>query len=106
MAIEQLTASELAALWKAEPDLRVLDVRTPWEWETASIEGSELVDQELAAALFALPPDTPLAFVCHHGIRSQAAARHFEARGFTRLFNLRGGIDAWSQTVDASVPRY
>ena len=49
---------------------------------------------------------TRLVFYCHHGMRSQQAAEHFLQKGFTEVFNLAGGIDAWSQQVDASVPRY
>ena len=53
-----------------------------------------------------LPKDLPLAFLCHHGSRSAAAAERFRQLGFTRLYNVEGGIDAWSQQVDAAVPRY
>jgi monothiol glutaredoxin len=45
-------------------------------------------------------------FHCHHGIRSQTAAQHFSAKGFTNLCNLVGGIEAWSSLVDPSVARY
>jgi monothiol glutaredoxin len=50
--------------------------------------------------------ETVLVFHCHHGGRSQQAAEHFAALGFTRVFNVVGGIDAWSQEVDPKVPRY
>ena len=49
---------------------------------------------------------TPLAFSCHHGPRSRAAAEHFLKLGLTTVYNLAGGIDAWSREVDPSVPRY
>ena len=49
---------------------------------------------------------TPIVFQCHHGIRSQHAAEYFREQGFTTLYNLQGGIDAWSLLVDPSVPRY
>jgi len=49
---------------------------------------------------------TPMVFQCHHGVRSQAAAQHFQSQGFERLYNLIGGIDAWSLEVDRAVPRY
>ena len=58
------------------------------------------------AELEALPRDTALAFLCHRGGRSGRAAEEFRAKGFTRLFNVEGGIDRWSQDVDASIPRY
>ena len=53
-----------------------------------------------------LPKDTPLAFHCHHGGRSNNAAEHFLAQGFKQVYNLKGGIDAWSVDVDPTVPRY
>ena len=53
-----------------------------------------------------LDPKTPIVFQCHHGVRSQQAAEYFRREGFRNLYNLRGGIDAWSQFVDPSVPRY
>lgn len=104
--IQQLAAAELRALWDQDPSLQVCDVRTPWEWQTARIEGSRLLDQAWLAELLSLPPETPLVFVCHHGIRSQAAAQHFARQGFQKLYNLAGGIDAWSAEVDPAVPRY
>jgi monothiol glutaredoxin len=58
------------------------------------------------AYLEALDRDTLLVFHCHHGIRSQGAAEHFVAKGFTNVCNVAGGIDAWSLQVDANVPRY
>ena len=53
-----------------------------------------------------LSPETPLVFICHHGIRSQQAAMYFAAQGFTDVANVEGGIDAWSRLVDPAVPRY
>ena len=72
----------------------------------ASIEGARLLDRAFHDALLELDRDTPLVFQCHHGIRSQAAAEYFEQAGFANLYNLAGGIDAWSRLVDASIPRY
>ena len=53
-----------------------------------------------------LSKDTPLVFYCHHGPRSQQAADFFCSHGFRNVYNLDGGIDAWSAEVDPSVPRY
>ena len=84
----------------------LVDVRTEWERETARIVGSRLLDQAYHDHLLTLDKATTLVFQCHHGIRSQAAANYFAGLGFERLFNLRGGIDAWSQLVVPLVPRY
>jgi monothiol glutaredoxin len=86
--------------------LHLYDVRTKGEWDKAHIDGAVLVDDAVRASIEALPKSTPLYFHCHHGGRSQAAAEHWLARGFTDVSNVEGGIDAWSQEVDKSVPRY
>jgi monothiol glutaredoxin len=83
-----------------------VDVRTEGEREVAAIAGSRLLDQAYHDHLLTLDRSTVLVFHCHHGIRSQAAAEYCQNLGFDNLFNLRGGIDAWSQLVDPSVPRY
>jgi monothiol glutaredoxin len=81
-------------------------VRTEGERAVAKIEGSRLLDQAYHDELLLLSLDTPIVFQCHHGVRSQQAAEYFEHRGFRNLSNLTGGINAWSQLVDPSVPRY
>jgi len=83
-----------------------IDVRTPEEREKAAIPGTKLFTPEEDARLDQLPKDTTLVFTCHHGGRSLQAAQQYLARGFQRVYNLRGGIDAWSLEVDNSIPRY
>jgi monothiol glutaredoxin len=104
--VKQLLPTDLVALRQEQPDLLLVDVRTTEERATASIEGSRLLDDELAAELGQIDPDRPVVFFCHHGGRSQAAAKASLARGLKRVYNLAGGIDAWSVEVDPSVPRY
>jgi monothiol glutaredoxin len=108
--VKQLPVKELAArLAAAKNDGKpflLFDVRTPDEFATARIPGARLVDDEVRAMLTALPRSTPVAFVCHHGGRSQAAAEHWIKQGFTDVTNVVGGTDAWSVEVDPSVPRY
>jgi monothiol glutaredoxin len=104
--IVQLSAPELKSLLDSGTSFELVDVRTEGERAFASIDGSRLLDEKYYESLLLLSRDTPLVFVCHHGIRSQGAAEHFQREGFRRLSNLRGGIDAWSVSVDASVPRY
>jgi rhodanese-related sulfurtransferase len=53
-----------------------------------------------------LPHDRDIVVYCHHGVRSRQAAHRLQAAGYTRLFNLRGGIDAWSEEVDPAVRQY
>jgi monothiol glutaredoxin len=66
----------------------------------------EVLDEDSAARLAELPKDLPLAFLCHHGNSSRQAAEHFRNLGFHDLYNVEGGIDAWSTDIDPSVPRY
>jgi monothiol glutaredoxin len=104
--IEQLSPADLKALQDAGESFQLLDVRTPGERAIARIEGSRLLDQALHDELMQMDRHTPLVFQCHHGMRSQAAAEYFQRAGFRRLYNLEGGIEAWSRQVDPSVPRY
>ncbi len=100
-----LSPRELEAKLKAG-EVTLFDVRTPKERETAQIAGSRLLDDAVMSEIAALPKDTPIAFYCHHGVRSMSAAQHFQDQGFRKVHNLAGGIDAWSQVVDPKVPRY
>jgi monothiol glutaredoxin len=104
--VTQMSVKELAQRLAAGERLGLFDVRTPEERALAHIEGARLLDGEIAAQLERLDKSTPLVFHCHHGGRSQRAAEHFAALGFTNVWNVAGGIDAWSQEVDPSVPRY
>jgi rhodanese-related sulfurtransferase len=104
--IRQLSASDLKALFEGGAPIELVDVRTHEERAIAAIEGSRLLDQSYHDELLLRDRDTPLVFQCHHGVRSQHAAEYFRDQGFRNLYNLRGGIDAWSMLVDPSVPRY
>ncbi|MEQ1759311.1 MAG: rhodanese-like domain-containing protein [Vicinamibacterales bacterium] len=104
-SIRQISAPALKAMMD-EGGVALIDVRTEEEVAIARIEGARLLDRALHDELLALPPDTPLVFQCHHGIRSQRAAEYFQSQGFTNLYNLSGGIEAWSMLVNPAVPRY
>ena len=103
--VQQIGPGELHSLLAAGP-VHLYDVRSPQEREIARIAGSTLLDQAVRDQILGLPRDTPLVFHCHHGGRSQQAAEYFLDQGFTRVANLRGGIEAWSREVDPEVPRY
>ena len=104
--VRQLSAPELKAMLDRGTPLVLIDVRTEYERQIGMIDGSRLLDQEGYDYLMALDRTTAVVFQCHHGIRSQAAAEHCLREGFRDLYNLDGGIDAWSRLVDPSVPRY
>ena len=99
-----LTLSDLAA----DPAHVLLDVREPWEYETAHIEGSILIPMgDIPSQAFQeLDPETHIVTVCHHGVRSLNVAVWLRNQGFEKAQSLRGGIDAWSAEVDSTVPRY
>ncbi|AKF09981.1 Grx4 family monothiol glutaredoxin [Sandaracinus amylolyticus] len=101
MSVEQLDQMRRAG----KPHLLV-DVRTPEERAIAEIEGSELLDEDLRAKLADLDRATTLVLYCHHGVRSRAAAEHCVRMGFRDVWNVEGGIEAWSTRVDPKVARY
>ncbi|RQY18212.1 sulfurtransferase [Burkholderia stagnalis] len=106
----QILTPALLAQWladKTRPAPVVLDVREPWEIATAQIAGSVSIPmQQIPARSEELDDEAEIVCVCHHGMRSARVAMFLESRGFTKLYNLQGGIDAWSRDVDPSVPRY
>lgn len=90
----------------ARGDITVIDVRPAADRALAPFAAAQVLDEDSLAQLSALPKDQPLAFLCHHGNSSRSAAEHFRGLGFRQVFNVEGGIDAWSRLIDASVPRY
>ncbi|HKT65257.1 rhodanese-like domain-containing protein [Burkholderia sp. 22313] len=106
----QILTPAMLAQWlgdPARPAPVVLDVREPWEISTAQIAGSVSIPmQQIPARSEELDDEAEIVCVCHHGMRSAQVAMFLESRGFTKLYNLQGGIDAWSRDVDPSVPRY
>jgi len=107
--MKQISASELAA-WLADasrdPPL-LLDVREPWEYEKARIAGAQLVPmREVPARLSEIDQGKDVVAICHHGGRSQQVALFLEKTGYQKVHNLAGGVDAWSRTIDPSVPLY
>jgi monothiol glutaredoxin len=105
-AVQPIEAQELKSRLDAGESLEFFDVRTPEERAAASIPGTVLMNGQEAKRLEALPRDTMLVFHCHHGEHGQTAAEHFAALGFRNVYNLVGGIDAWSRQIDPEVPRY
>lgn len=109
--MRQLLPAELAA-WLADERRDkplLLDVREPWEYARARIEGSVLIPmREVPARLQELPRDREIVAICHHGSRSQHVAMFLEGNGFDKekLHNLVGGVDGWSRSIDPSVPLY
>ncbi|NZA27261.1 Grx4 family monothiol glutaredoxin [Luteimonas sp. SJ-92] len=115
LAIDNPNAPKaVGALTPAEADARVragsltlVDVRPPDERAAASLPVPfEVLDGDARRTLEASPKDTALAFLCHTGQRSRQAAEHFRGLGFSEVYNVEGGIEAWSTEVDGSIPKY
>jgi monothiol glutaredoxin len=104
-AVKSLSARELKTRLDAGA-ISVVDLRPPEERALAALNERFLNFDDGIDALERLPKDTPLAFLCHSGERSARAAEHFRGLGFRTVYNVEGGIDAWSREVDATVPRY
>lgn len=104
--IDAMSAAQLLAEC---PDAVMLDCRTHEEYAIARIDRAILIPMdEIASRSDQLEPfrDRPLIVHCHHGGRSQMVTQWLRKMGFPQARNLTGGIDAWSQLVDNSIPRY
>lgn len=86
----------------------LLDVREPWEFQTASIPGASLIPMgEIPGrAHQELDEDQHIAVLCHHGARSLSVTHWLRQQGFEKAQSVSGGIDAWSLQIDHAVPRY
>lgn len=110
--IPQVRPSDFDAWLQAHPDRPlVLDVREPWEVQVASVKPQDfdlvaIPMNQIPGRLGELPPDRPIACLCHHGTRSQRVAQFLEQQGYTDVANIAGGIDAWTHERDPAVPRY
>ena len=107
--MKNIHATELSALLKTGENTRpvVLDVREPWEFALCQVPASVHIPmQQIPARLAELDDQRPIVCVCHHGARSLQVAMFLQQRGFETVYNLAGGIDAWSREVDPSVPTY
>lgn len=107
MGFRTITPAEFSERRRREEDLLLIDVREPEEYELARVEGARL----LPLSLFnewapSLDRDRETVFICHHGVRSAQVCAFLARQGFTKIYNLDGGIDRWSKEVDPSVPCY
>ncbi|MGQ0696746.1 MAG: rhodanese-like domain-containing protein [Panacagrimonas sp.] len=90
-----------------EPVVQLLDVRMPHEVELVSLPGAlNIPVHELPHRLAEMATDRPVAIYCHHGVRSEHAALLLEQQGFADVSHLEGGIEAWTDEIDPTLPRY
>jgi monothiol glutaredoxin len=104
--VKPLSAVELKAMLD-RGEVQLFDVRPGAERAIASIAAARpLEDASVQGELLSLDRATPIAFHCHHGVRSLDAAQQLILEGFRNVYNLEGGIEAWSRMVDPTIPRY
>lgn len=104
--VKAMNVTELRRRLDTGEALRLFDVRGPDERAMAYIAAAEPLHEVAEVEIEGLPTYTPLVFHCHTGVRSRAVAERFRLLGFQDVYNLEGGIEAWSIEVDPSVPRY
>jgi rhodanese-related sulfurtransferase len=104
----EIAPEELKSLLESKSDIVVLDVREPWEYDAAKIEGSKHIPMGDIPAKFnqELDPEGHIVVVCHHGVRSMNVTAWLRQQGFEKAQSLAGGIDRWSRQIDPKVPLY
>ncbi|MBU6260127.1 MAG: sulfurtransferase [Burkholderiales bacterium] len=109
--MESLRVDELQRFVGGPQAVCLLDVREGWEVQTARIElpgtrSLHIPMQTVPARLHEIPRAQPVVCICHHGARSAQVVAYLMRQGYERVYNLAGGVDAWSLQVDPAVPRY
>lgn len=105
--MKHLSVSELKNLLTENNDIVLLDVREDWEMEVCQVENSMHIPMgNIPAQIEQLDKDKTIAVMCHHGMRSQQVCSYLESQGFSNLFNVSGGIDAWAKEIDSSLQLY
>jgi rhodanese-related sulfurtransferase len=104
----EITVTQLQSHLASPTPPLLLDVREPWEYQTAHIELSTLIpmNEIPGRAHQELDEDAPILVLCHHGARSLSVAAWLRQQGFSQAQSVSGGIDAWSRLIDPTIPRY
>lgn len=109
--MRSLSVDQLRAFTATEPQALLLDVREPWEVQLARIElpgiaALHIPMNDIPQRLDEIDALQPVVCICHHGVRSAQVVAFLQQRGCLRVYNLAGGIDAWSAQIDHAVPQY
>src|SRR5437867_4437523 len=105
--VPAISVHELKRKTEMREAFELIDVREPFEYEIARIDGAKLIPLgEIADRADELQREQPIVVHCHSGKRSAQAVRLLQQRGFSNIYNLEGGIDAWSEQIDPTVPKY
>jgi rhodanese-related sulfurtransferase len=107
MAAQEIEPVEFKRKLDAAADVRLIDVREPWEVAIVGLpQALNIPLNELPQRLSELDPKADTVVMCHSGGRSRRACAYLVSRGFERVANLTGGIDAWTRDIDPSLPTY
>jgi rhodanese-related sulfurtransferase len=105
--VKEMTPREFAARAETDPAPVLLDVREAWELAIARVDEAVHIPMgEIPARIGELEHERDIVVLCHSGGRSGQVARYLEQQGYTRVWNLAGGILAWADQLDPSLPRY
>jgi rhodanese-related sulfurtransferase len=103
----EITPQEVRQRQERNEELFILDVREPWERDTASITPSQHIPMaDLPARVQELDPEQHIAVYCHHGVRSLSVTGWLRKQGYDKVQSISGGIERWSLEIDPKVPRY
>jgi rhodanese-related sulfurtransferase len=103
----EIMPGDVQTLRESGEDFLLLDVREPWEVQTAQIAGSTHIPMgDIPTHVQELDPDQHIVVICHHGVRSLNVTHWLRQQGFENVQSMRGGIDLWSKTIDPKVPVY
>jgi adenylyltransferase/sulfurtransferase len=105
--VRGISASALHEKLFSEAPWTLVDVREPYEFDICRLPQACLIPvSRISQQLERIPRDKPVVMYCHHGVRSTQVIRFLQQEGFTNLYNLSGGIDAWAREVDEAMERY
>ncbi len=103
----EIAPREVKQRQERNEELAILDVREPWERQTASISGSQYIPMaDIPSRLQELDPDQHIVVYCHYGVRSLSVTGWLRKQGYEKVQSIAGGIDQWSLQIDPKIPRY
>jgi len=105
--VKEISVKELEKLVNENQDFQLIDVREPYEYEIANLQGELIPLAQVEAAINKIASDKQVVVHCRSGARSAKAIKMLEDKyGFRNLYNLKGGILAWADEVDQSLAKY
>lgn len=104
--MKEITVTDLKSKIDSQEDIQLIDIREAYEQDICSIGGELIPMGEIMGSLDKISKEKPVVVHCRSGKRSAAIIMHLETMGFENLYNLKGGILAWSDEIDSSIPKY